>query len=160
MRGQYICHARPLTVPTSETSIAGLIIPANTVIKLVSVELAGGSITANNEVRLRIRQFTGNTPTLSNTVTPTAADQGNAIASAVTFGDRGAAGTASVWSAAPTTPQAESIDLTRNLYGGVIRWDATLLTVLSLGGASASYYDITGVAGTQATCTLRLVFDE
>ena len=160
MRGQYEVTIPLVQVPTTEGSIAGIIVPANTVIELNRVRLSGPGVTANNNVRLRIRQFTGNTPTLSNAVTAKAVDQGNAIAAATTFGGKGAAGSGSVWSATPTTVAEALLDRGQNLYGGVIEWMSTLQESRRLGGASASYYDIQGTAGTQFDGALVLVFTE
>lgn len=159
MRGQYVCYVPIVQIPAAEASIAGLIIPANTVIELVELTLIGGGSAANS-ARFRLCQFTGNTPTLSNGVTPKATDQGNAIASAITFGAKGAAGTTAVWSATPTT-LADAVHGGRfEAFGGRDAWQATLMSGRRLGGASASYYTLEGVAASAVDATLRLVFNE
>lgn len=159
MRGQYVCYVPIVQIPSAEASIAGLIIPANTVIELVELTLIGGGSAANS-ARFRLCKFTGNTPTLSNGVTPKAADEGNAIASAVTFGAKGAAGTTAVWSATPTTLQ-DPIHFGRmEAYGGRDAWQASLMSGLRMGGVSASYYTLEGVAASAVDATLRLRFNE
>ena len=161
MRGQYEVVIPLCRFETAEGSVAGIIVPANTAAQLNRVEVAGPAIAANNAVRLRIRRFTGNTPTLSNANTPKATVDSNALASSISWGDRGAAGTSGVWSVAPTTPLAAIFDKERNLYGGSILWQSTLQESKDLGGqTAATYYDILGTAGTQAFCDLVFVFTE
>lgn len=160
MRGQYICVVPLIQIPaTTEGPIAGLIIPANTIIEVIELTVIGKG-TAGNVAEFRLCKFTGNTPTLSNGVTPKAADEGNAIASAVTFGAKGAAGTTAVWSATPTTLQDPVHGGAFESFGGRDAWQATLMSGRRLGGASASYYTLNGFAVSAANAALRLVFNE
>ena len=161
MRGQFEVIIPLVRFETTEGSVAGIIVPANTLAQLNRIEVAGPGITANNAVRLRIRRFTGNTPTLSNANTPKATVDSNALAASLSWGDRGGAGTSDVWSATPTTPQAAIFDSERNLYGGQILWQSSLQESKDIGGqTSATYYDVLGTAGTQAFGNLKFVFME
>jgi len=161
MRGQYRVIIPLVRVETTEDSIAGIIVPANTVAQLNRIHVAGPAITANNAIRVRIRRFTGNTPTLSNANTPKAVVDANTLSASVQFGDRGSAGTGAVWSATPTTPQADLWNREANLYGGVIQWQSTLQESTDIGGqTAATYYDVLGRAGTQAFVTVEFVFTE
>jgi hypothetical protein len=161
MRGQYKVIVPLVRFETTEDSVAGIIVPANTVAQLNRIRVAGPSITSNNAIRLRIRRFTGNTPTLSNANTPKAVIDSNQLSASVQWGDRGSAGTGTVWSATPTTPQADIFNQEANLFGGVIQWQSTLQESLDIGGqTSATYYDVLGKAGTQAFGTIEFVFTE
>jgi hypothetical protein len=162
MRGQFSVIIPAVQVPTTETSVAGIIVPANTLAQINRIEMAGAGITANNAVRLRIQRFTGNTPTLSNAVTPKPKVDSNILSASLSWGGRG--GTpynGNVWSVTPTTPQADIFDDERNLYGGGIKYQSTLQEALDIGGqTAATYYDIRAVAGTQVNCSLLFVFTE
>lgn len=161
MRGQFEIVIPFVQIPTTETDIAGLIVPANESINVNYLSLAGPGVTANNEVRLRIKRFTAPTPTLNFAVTPKAKNNSNAIASDVTAGSRNTSAPydGNVWSAAPSTLEAPIFDRSRNLFGGVIEYRDTMLDSLVLGGfTSAAYYTITGVAGTQFNGALVITF--
>lgn len=160
MRGQYRVWVPIVNVPTTEGSIAGLIVPANTIIEINRIELIGGGSAANS-VRWQLRKFTGNTPTLSNANTPKAVDEGNAIASALSVGDKGAAGTTAVWSATPLTPQGAIASGRFEAYGGRDALVGSLQeTIARIGGTAASYYDLVAVATTAVDCSLRITFTE
>ena len=160
MRGQYEVWIPRINVPATEGSIAGIIVPANTIAQLNRIELIGRAAASNNG-RVRVRRFTGNTPTLSNAVVAKARARGNALPASVTVGGRGSGGSGAVWSATPTTPDAEEIfGNAANLFGGRIAWASTLQESIDIGGASASYYDVLGEAESAVDAALLLVFSE
>lgn len=167
MRGQYQFWVPLVQIPASEDSIGGIIVPANTIVQVNRIELAPTPTgpSASNNVRMRIRRFTGNTPTLNNTtlangIATKAVAQGNSLSPSVTVGCRGAAGTGTVWSATPTTPEDEVFGGGCNLFGGRILWTSSLQESREIGGASASYYDIRAVADSAAFGSLLLVLSE
>lgn len=163
MRGQYQVWVPVVQIPGTEASIAGLIVPANTLAQLnrIVIAPARGGASASNNISVRLRRFTGNTPTLSNGVTAKAVGEGNALAATVTMGARGSAGTGGVWSATPTTPESqERWAGSANAFGGQIAWASSLQESREIGGASASYYDLLGEADANVLCSLLLVFSE
>lgn len=154
MRGQYRVWASGLSVGTSEGTVLGIIVPANTVAELNRIEIIGAA-SASSRVTWRLRRFTGNTPTLTGAIVAKAVEQGNAIAASVTFGTG--------WSAAPTGYESEPVVAGQfEPFGGRDVIVSMLQEAIArIGGASASYYDLTAVAGAaQSNVAIRLTFTE
>lgn len=154
MRGQYRVWASGLTIGTSEATVVGLIVPANTIAEINRIEIIGAS-SSSTRVTWRLRRFTGNTPTLTGAITAKAVDQSNAIAASVTFGTG--------WSASPTGYETEPVAAGQfEAFGGRDVIVPSLQEALArIGGASASYYDLTAIASASAAnCALRITFTE
>lgn len=154
MRGQYRVWISGITIGTSEATVCGIIVPANTIAELNRIEIIG-AMSAATRVTWRLRRFTGNTPTLTGAVVAKTVDQSNAIAASVTFGTG--------WSATPTTPDAEPVAAGQfEAFGGRDVHVSSLQEALArIGGTGDSRYDLTAIASASAAnCALRLTFTE
>lgn len=164
MRGQYEIWVPQVQVPTSLTPLLGLIIPsAAGYVEIVELTVIGKKQSAG-DVRFGFAQFTSGAPTLTDTangITIGRRDISNALATNVTAGARGTAGTAAVWTGTPATYQAPPVNGSFQAFGGRDGFKATLMQGVKIGGTGAnSYYDLRGIADAACDCSVRLVFQE
>lgn len=154
MRGQFRVSVGGITIGTTEATVLGIIVPADTAAELNRIEIIGAA-SAATRVTWRLRRFTGNQPTLTGAITPKAVDQGNGFSPSLTFGTG--------WSAAPTTYEGEVVRGQFEAYGGRDLIVGSLQEAIARIGVvgAAGRYDLTAIASAAAAnCELRLTFAE
>jgi hypothetical protein len=146
MRGVYT-FTRDEVTAGSAADVLGIIIPANTLIDVLDLPIWGKSA-SSAPLAIGLFRFTGNTPTLSQPITPRAKDPANALAAAVSWGGRGT-GAQAVWSATPLTLDTEPfMSWGFNAFGGLFPWKADNYRRMALGGSSAMYVTMRVINGT------------
>jgi hypothetical protein len=159
MRGQYTLTEDSVTSGGAGVDVLGLIIPANTIIDLNDLEVWGLQGT-NTPMEFGLFVFTGNTPTLQQSITPKATDSGNVLLAGIQVGGRGT-GAQSVWSATPTSLQSHpAVGGGFNAYGGRMSWLSSLQRRAALGGASATYATLRQISGVSGLVGIRFTFSE
>lgn len=154
MRGQFRVTLSGFTIGTTEATVLGIIVPADTAADINRIEIIGGATVATR-VRWRLRRFTTGTPTLVGPITPQPVDGGNAFPPSLTFGTS--------WSAAPADYQGELVPGQFEAFGGRDLIVASLSETIARIGVvgAAARYDLTAIAAAAApNCELRFTFSE